>query len=83
MKSPRMKVMFCNGSADLATPYLAAKYTIRNLTLSNALRANITHRLYDGGHMLYHYHPSLEKLGADIRAFIQDAAPSTTQPADR
>ncbi len=74
IKSPHMKVMFCNGSADLATPYLAADYTIRQLRLNDALRANISHRTYIGGHMIYHYHPSLEKLGEDIRTFIHDAA---------
>ncbi|HZL34334.1 MAG TPA: hypothetical protein VFC78_03425 [Tepidisphaeraceae bacterium] len=77
-KSPHMKVLFANGSADLATPYLAAKYTIRHMQLSDALRSNITQNLYVGGHMIYHYHPSLEKLGQDVRAFIHDAA---AQPA--
>ena len=87
MKNPHMKVMFCNGNADLATPYLAATYTIRHMAISDALRANITQHVYIGGHMIYHYHPSLIKLGADIRAFIHDAAPevpttlpTTTQP---
>ncbi|HWE03217.1 MAG TPA: hypothetical protein VG326_12480 [Tepidisphaeraceae bacterium] len=75
MKNPGMKVMFCNGSADLATPYLAATYTINHLALSAALRANITHNIYVGGHMIYHYHPSLIKLGDDVRSFIRDAVP--------
>ena len=83
IKSPRMKVMFCNGSADLATPYLAADYTIRQMRLSDALRANITHRIYIGGHMLYHYHPSLEKLGVDVREFIHDALQRRQRPATR
>jgi carboxypeptidase C (cathepsin A) len=76
MKSPRMRVMFCNGLSDLATPYLAADYTIQHMTMSDALRANISHNLYEGGHMLYHYHPSLEKLGKDIGSFIQQNAAS-------
>jgi carboxypeptidase C (cathepsin A) len=83
IKSPQMKVMFCNGSADLATPYLAADYTIRQMRLSDALRSNITHRIYIGGHMLYHYHPSLEQLGVDVREFILGAAPvsgASTRP---
>jgi len=81
MKNPQMKVMFCNGSADLATPYLAAKFTIRQMKLSDALRANITHHVYTGGHMLYHYQPSLELLGADVRTFIHDAVPAATIPS--
>ncbi|HET6252292.1 MAG TPA: hypothetical protein VFE47_31690 [Tepidisphaeraceae bacterium] len=82
-KNPHMKVMFCNGNADLATPYLAATYTIRHMALSDELRANISHKIYVGGHMIYHNHPSLIKLGADIRAFIRDAVPPApaTQPA--
>jgi carboxypeptidase C (cathepsin A) len=85
MKSPQMKVLFANGTADLATPYLAARYTIRHMNLSETLRANARQNLYEGGHMIYHYHPSLEKLGTDVRAFIQGAVPiqppATTQPA--
>jgi carboxypeptidase C (cathepsin A) len=79
-KNPNMKVMFCNGSADLATPYLAADFTIRHMDLSDALRANITHKIYQGGHMLYHYQPSRQKLGEDVRAFIRDAAPIAPAP---
>ncbi|MDB5355895.1 MAG: Peptidase serine carboxypeptidase [Phycisphaerales bacterium] len=89
MKSPQMKVLFANGTADLATPYLAARYTIRHMNLSDALRANIRQNLYEGGHMIYHFHPSLEKLNTDVRAFIQGAVPkqppaatqTTTAPA--
>ena len=38
IKSPNMKVMFCNGNADLATPYLAATYTIDKCASAKAWR---------------------------------------------
>jgi len=73
MKNPHMKVMFCNGLADLATPYMAADYTIDHLNISPELRANISHKYYEGGHMLYHYRPSRQKLGQDMADFIKSA----------
>ena len=76
----REKADLCHDlGADLATPYLGAAYSIRQMKLNDALRGNITHRIYIGGHMIYHYHPSLEKLGVDVREFIQDAARSAAQ----
>lgn len=82
MKSPHMKVMFCNGLSDLATPYLTADYTIWHMNLSPDLRANISHNYYEGGHMLYHYQPSRQKLGQDIAAFIRSAMPAMTGKAE-
>lgn len=72
-KNPHLKVMFASGYYDLATPFAAADYTIDHLNLSPDLRANIRHHYYEGGHMMYHNHPSLAKLKRDAAAFIEAA----------
>jgi carboxypeptidase C (cathepsin A) len=72
-KVPGMKVMLASGYYDLATPYLAADYTLNQMPLSRQLRANITHSYYEGGHMMYLNRPSLVKLKRDLAAFYQSA----------
>lgn len=75
VKNPNLKVFFASGYFDLATPYFSANYTIDHLDISKELRANITHAFYQGGHMMYHNHPALVKLHADLTAFIHAAVP--------
>ena len=75
VKNPHLKIMFASGCYDLATPYAASDYTIHRLDLGPELQANITHRYYMGGHMMYHNRPSQKKLQADIVAFIRSALP--------
>jgi len=76
MKNPHLKVLFCSGYYDLATPYFATHYTINHLDLPRHLRANVRETRYQGGHMMYHHRPDLEKLHADVASFIDWAAPS-------
>jgi carboxypeptidase C (cathepsin A) len=73
--TPSMKVMFAGGYHDLATPYLAARHTIDHMNLSPELRANVSERVYEGGHMMYHRLETLKKLNGDIERFIEAAAP--------
>ena len=84
LKNPSLKVMFASGYEDLATPFEIATYTIDHLTLSAELRGNIRHKFYEGGHMLYHYKPSLEKLSSDVHEFVDSSVPkgtpATTEP---
>jgi len=74
VKNPHLKVLFASGYYDLATPYYSANYTIDHLDISAELRGNITHTFYPGGHMMYHNRPALEKLHADVTAFVRAAA---------
>jgi carboxypeptidase C (cathepsin A) len=80
-ENPRMKLMFCSGYEDLATPYFATDYTLDHMMVPGALRQNITHKMYEGGHMLYHVQKSLEQLKADVAVFMEGAitAPATHQ----
>ncbi|MDB5295935.1 MAG: peptidase serine carboxypeptidase [Phycisphaerales bacterium] len=69
-KSPHTKLLVCAGLYDLATPYLAAGYTLRHLKISPELQKNVTETFYPGGHMLYHEAGALKQLKADVAAFI-------------
>jgi carboxypeptidase C (cathepsin A) len=72
-KVPSMRVMLASGYYDFATPFTAADYTINQMSLSDALRKNITHEYYEGGHMMYLNEPSLVKLKADLTRFYEGA----------
>jgi carboxypeptidase C (cathepsin A) len=72
-KVPTMKVMLASGYYDFATPFTAADYTINQMPLSNAMRNNITHEYYEGGHMMYLNEPSLAKLKRDLTEFYRRA----------
>jgi carboxypeptidase C (cathepsin A) len=78
LSNPHMKVMFCNGYFDLATPFLAADYTINHMNLSPPLRANITHEFFNSGHMVYQPKEGVEKLSKDVQHFIAGAMPNAT-----
>jgi carboxypeptidase C (cathepsin A) len=73
VKNPTMKVLVCSGYFDLATPFFATDYTISHLNLTPELRKNIKQTYYEGGHMMYHHQKSLEKLNADVKAFMESA----------
>ncbi|HSF82741.1 MAG TPA: hypothetical protein VLA49_16010 [Anaerolineales bacterium] len=71
--NPALKVFVANGYYDLATPYLATRYTFDHLGLDEKLRNNITMADYEAGHMMYVHLPSLQQLKADLAAFIASA----------
>lgn len=72
-KLPTTKVFLASGYYDLATPFFAADVTINQLPLSAELRANIQHRKYQGGHMMYLNEPAMEKLAEDVGKFYEGA----------
>jgi carboxypeptidase C (cathepsin A) len=73
IKNPSLRVMFCNGYFDLATPYFASDYTVSRFDLGPDLRKNITQTYYTAGHMMYHELKSLQKFKADFKTFIEGA----------
>jgi carboxypeptidase C (cathepsin A) len=79
-QNPRMKVMFANGYQDLATPYFSTDYTLDHMELPDALRQNITRKMYEGGHMLYHVEASLRQLKTDVATFIDGAIGTMPAP---
>ncbi len=68
--NPHLKVFVANGYYDLATPYLATRYTFDHLELDENLRGNITMTYYEAGHMMYIHDPSLEQLKRDLDQFL-------------
>lgn len=68
--NPHLRVFAANGYYDLATPYLATRYTLSHLHLDESRRANITMTYYPAGHMMYIHAPSLAQLKQDLDDFV-------------
>jgi len=75
VKDPYLKVLVMQGYYDLATPFLAAKYTMDHMNLTPQLRENVSYATYEAGHMVYVQQKSLEKMHKDVAAFIDATAP--------
>jgi len=69
-QNPKLKVMLNGGYYDLATPYFAAIYELRQLPLAASLQDNIEMHFYTSGHMVYAHEPDLKALHANVAAFI-------------
>jgi carboxypeptidase C (cathepsin A) len=71
--NPYLKVFVANGHYDLATPYLATRYTFDHIGLPPDLRSNVTMGYYEAGHMMYVNEPSRIALKKDLTTFVQSA----------
>ncbi|MCA9053681.1 MAG: hypothetical protein KDA75_07575, partial [Planctomycetaceae bacterium] len=69
VQQPNMRVLFCLGYTDLATPYMGSLHTISHLDLPPALRKNIETTFYDAGHMMYLRVSEQEQLKQDLDRF--------------
>jgi carboxypeptidase C (cathepsin A) len=74
-QNPFLRVFVANGYFDLATPYLATRYTLSHLELDPSLQGNISIGYYEAGHMMYVHEPSLARLKDDLAAFLHAAMP--------
>ena len=72
-KNPFLRVYVASGFFDLATPYFATEHTIAHLGIEPALRDNIEVSYFDAGHMMYVHRPSIERLGVELRDFVESA----------
>ena len=70
-QNPNLKVQLNGGYYDLATPYFAAVYELRQLPIQSALQANIEMHFYTSGHMVYAHEPDLKALHANVAGFIE------------
>ena len=68
-----LKVWIANGYYDLATPYFATDYTVRQMGLDAAVRGNISQTFYAGGHMMYMVPAELAKMKTDAAKFYAEA----------
>ena len=72
-QNPDLRVHVAYGWYDGATPHFAAEDVIAKLNLPEALRANIEHRYYEAGHMMYVHEPTRRQQSADLAAFVTRA----------
>jgi len=70
-RNPGMHVYVASGYFDLATPYFATEHTLAHLGLEEMLRDNIEVSYFEAGHMMYVHKESLDKLGPELRAFVE------------
>ena len=69
-QNPKLKVQLHGGYYDLATPYFAAVFELRQLPLVASLQDNIDMHFYTSGHMVYAHEPDLKALHGNVAAFI-------------
>ncbi|MDP9014316.1 MAG: peptidase S10 [Pseudomonadota bacterium] len=79
-QNPNLKVQLNGGYYDLATPYFAAVYELRQLPLQASLEGNIEMHFYASGHMVYAHEPDLQALHANVARFIEK---TKSGPANR
>jgi carboxypeptidase C (cathepsin A) len=72
--NPYLKVFVANGHYDLATPYLATRYTFDHMGLPPDLRGHVTMGYYEAGHMMYVNQPSRVALKGDLANFVRTTA---------
>ena len=72
-KNPGMRVYIASGYYDLGTPYFATEHTIAHLGIEPMLHDNIDVSYFEAGHMMYVHKPSIEKMGPELRAFVEKA----------
>jgi carboxypeptidase C (cathepsin A) len=68
--NPFLKVYVANGYYDLATPYLATRYTFKHLGLDRSFQDNLRMGYFEAGHMMYIHIPSMARLKTDLVDFI-------------
>lgn len=72
--NPHLRVHVAYGWYDGATPYFAAQEVLQHLAIPDELQANIEHKYYEGGHMMYVHEPSRVQQAADLADFVTAAS---------
>lgn len=75
--NPAMRVYVASGYYDLATPHAAGDYTLSHLGLHGSLQSNVSISYFEAGHMMYIHPPSLARMAAELRAFVQPVTRGT------
>lgn len=72
-QNPHLNVLALVGWRDLVTPPDNMLLSLRQMRVPEELRTNIEVAEYESGHMMYTNRPDMEKMHADIAAFIAKA----------
>lgn len=72
--NPHLQVHVAYGWFDGATPYYAAREVLQHLAIPAELDANIEHKYYEAGHMMYVHEPSRLQQSADLADFVARAS---------
>ena len=72
-QNPHLHVLALVGWRDLVTPPDNMLLSVRQMHLPDELRGNIEFAEYESGHMMYTNRPDMDKMHADIAAFIAKA----------
>lgn len=70
VENPYLNVLVMEGYYDLATPYLAANYSIDHLSLGPDYRKKVSFTTYEAGHMVYIDGASHTKMKKDLVEFM-------------
>ncbi len=71
--NPYMQVYITHGIFDLVTPYFASNHLADLMRLNPELRANLTLKHYQGGHMFYTWDESRQQWFQEMKAFYERA----------
>ena len=75
IKNPYLKVLVMEGDYDMATPFLAAQYTMDHLNITPEMHQNISFTYYNSGHMVYLDTKSHDKMHKDYTNFVTSSMP--------
>jgi carboxypeptidase C (cathepsin A) len=68
-----LKVLSLSGYYDLVTPFFATEWDLAHMNLEPHLKANITERYLEGGHMPYVDRKGLETMRREIVSFYDES----------
>lgn len=71
--NPYMQVYITHGFFDLVTPYFASNHLADLMKLNAEIRANLTVKHYQGGHMFYTWDESRQQWFTEMKAFYRNA----------
>ena len=66
-----LRIFVASGYYDLATPYMATRFTFDHMALDPELAQNVTMKDYEAGHMMYIREACLVEMKQDLAEFIQ------------
>jgi carboxypeptidase C (cathepsin A) len=75
IKDPYLKILVMEGDYDMATPFLAAQYTMNHLNVTPDLHKNISYTYYSSGHMVYLDQKAHDKMHKDYTSFVNSNLP--------